>query len=853
MQVVPLTPATNEDSNRNQIIMLPTIQQSIKLATLDQAETYRDKTSLRTFDPQTGNLKKLPICSTSESRIGKYGIGLELYFFLLRHLAIFFFLVSLISIYPISSNYSGKQYGSTNQNERYTYLTLANQEGISTYETDLVKAQGKLSDIKSNLTRLWAVDFAISFLFFLFICYYIMKSRSKVMKDVGEHFKVSDFAVQIEGFPPYITKDQVIPYFIDYGEIEEVYLSRNYEGKLPFYKKIYGMAYDIEVENIVKNGRNIEKCSTLTHDINDNRVTLDKTHDELCVDKVFLVFNSLKSKKKCLKDYKTSSFRYSCFRKSNIQGTRRHAAFRLTVKSAPNPSDIIWENMEFSSFNVFRRRAVMLLLTCFIIIISFIVVFSLRGKFQSSVKQNCKGKNISGNVSVDKAKMLYRDDSDIICYCRQQSVEDLMKNEEHKDFCEDYLDSLARSSLLRIGVSTFIVFISFVLKIIIKYLSKFERYNSQSEKRKTLLAKMFFLSFFNTGLITLLLNSKIFDENEDFKGRYEEINREWYDQVGSTITVTMIINIFSQHAFQVLFFYPYGVCKRRFCYKRFKSQLKLNKFFRGPSFDISDSLSQILVVVCTNYFFSSGMPFLNVLCFLTLTLTYLCNKFLILRYYRKPPEYNHEINESVFLFLPLPIILHSIFGIYSFGSSEIFPDSVTKPAGSDYVKLNSNTIKDLLQKTFGITSMFLVIGMVVFIVFIKFKRSDFYERFWNYRVYAEKNLNNVEFRDLKAQEQLSGLDSYDIHNNPRYKNLIKALDSVAKIRKSNREDAGELASESDSEEFNEQEAEFSFQLENPGMPPCSSINDSSPGSSRGFLNLSCVRSTNTERGIRLTV
>ena len=852
MQILPLTPITNTDSNQNQIILLPTIQQNIELATLDQAEAYRNKTSLREFDSESGNFKHFPLCSTSESTIGRYGIGLELYFFLLRNLALFFLLVSLISIYPMYSNYSGHQYGSTNQNERYTYLTLANQEGISTYETDLKIAEKQLPDIKSNLNRLWAVDFGISFLFFLFICYYILKSRSKVMKDVGEHFKVSDFAVQIEGFPPYILTEQVIEYCKDYGDIEEVYLSRNYEGKLPFYKKIYGLAYDIEVENIVKNGRNIEKCSTLSHDIYDNRVTLDKTHDELCIDKVFLVFNSLKSKKKCLKDYKTSGFNYKCCRKNKIQGTRRHAAFRLNVQSAPNPSDIIWENMEFSSFNVFRRRVIMLLLSCLIIFISFILVYSLRGYFQSSIKQNCKERGISGNISVDEAKKLYKDNSDIICYCRQQSVKDLMSKDEYKGFCQDYLDSLAKSSMLRICVSTFIVFISFVLKIIIKYLSKFERYKSQSEKRKTLLGKMFLLSFFNTGLMTLLLNSKISDDNQGFKGKYEEINREWYDQVGSTITVTMIINIFSQHAFQVLFFYPYGVCKRRFCYKRFKSQLKLNKFFRGPSFDISDSLSQVLVVVCTNYFYSSGMPFLNILCFLTLFLTYICNKFLILRYYRKPPEYNHEINESVFLYLPLPIILHSAFSIYSFGCSEIFPDSVSKSSDSKYVKFNSSLMQEHLQKNFGITSMFLIIGMTIFIIFIKFKRADFYERFWNYKVYAEKNLNNVEFKDLKSKQQLSGLDTYDIHKNPRYKNLIMALDSVAKRKKHNVINVDESVSESFSEDDNLPRENLSFQIEHSCTPPSNSIDDSALDSNRGLLNFSPKKSP-SERGIRLTI
>lgn len=857
MKISPLSPITSLQTTSRHLIHLPSIQQNIELATLEKAQEYRNNTSLRIFNPELNSYKNYPLCSTSESIFGRFGIGIELYFFFVRYLAILFFIISLISIYPMYSNYSGHENGSVNQNERYIYLTLANQAGISIYETDLDKAESELPGIKSNLNKLVAVDFVISFLFIIFICFYITRSRIKVLKDVGEYFKVSDFAVQVEGFPPFITKEQVIEQFSEYGEIEEVYLARNYEGKLPTYKKIYEMAYDIEVEKLIGLHRNIEKCISLSQEIRDDKINLNKTHDELFVDKVFVVFNSLKSKKKLLKDYKSIKNQYFCCRRKNNKETRRLAAFRLSVQSAPNPSDIIWENMEFSYFNVMRRRIIMFLITILIIIVSFILIYTLKGYFKSSVsKQDCKEKNISGNISINEAKLLYTSESDITCYCKQQSVQNLMSNENCKEFCQDYINSLAQSTFLRLCTSMFIVFISYLLKLIIKYLSKFERYKAKSEKRKTLLVKMFLLSFINTGLTTLLINSKIYEHNEGLNGKYDEINREWYNDVGSTITITMIINIFSQHAFQVLLIYPYGVLKRRFCYRRFKSQLKLNKFFRGPSFDISDSLSQILVVVCTNYFYSSGMPFLNLLCFLTLFLTYFCNKFLILRYYRKPPEYTQEINESLYLYLPIPIILHLVFSIYSFGSSEIFPDSVSKPSDSDYIKFNSNNFKDLIQKGSSICSLFMIASMIFLIFYLKFKRIDFYERFWNYKVYSEKNLNNTEFRDLKNKQKLLGLDTYDIRKNPKYKDLIKALDSVAKKRIDLGLDCEEIddSSESDKERCKESmqfncisEENENFSLKN------NSLNIANEKSFQSFKRVSTIKEPSISNFITYTV
>ena len=316
----------------------------------------------------------------------------------------------------------------------------------------------------------------------------------------------------------------------------------------------------------------------------------------------------------------------------------------------------------------------------------------------------------------------------------------------------------------------------------IQYLSRFEKFKSKSLKRKVLLRKMFVLSFVNTALTTLLSNMRISDDVDGLKGKYLDLNREWYDDVGSTIQVTMIVNIFSPHAFQVLIIWPLNVLKRKLCQKRYKSQLKLNKLFKGPTFDISESLSQVLVVIFTNFTYSAGIPFLNFLCFFTLLLTYFCGKILMLRYYRAPPEYNHEINESIFLYLPFAVTFHCIFSIYAYGASDIFPSDVSKPKDSDYIEFETVTFSQRIIRNSGLSSIILIALSLILVFYIKFKQTEFFERFWKFKAYSDKDVEKISLKELKEKNRLEGIHTYDIYHHPKYKHLIVALDSVAKKR-----------------------------------------------------------------------
>ena len=327
----------NQQRRSSLFSKLTDIEAVAEIADLSRAVEFREKTSLRQ-ENDDGTYSKYPICSTSLESLRKYGMGLQLYFLFLKQLGLLFFVISLLSVWPMIENYNGKGFGSTFQNQRFIYFSLANQEGVDKYETDLEKAENMIETTEKNLQNTWPLDFIYCIAFLVFVLYYNWLSRRTIEKAVGKNYNIEDFTVEVKGFPPFITKTQIFDHFSAYGEVAEVYMSKIYEGKLQNYKKIYEEAYMAGVTFKISQRRK-SLANTLPPGTFTNTSTLNKTNDELQIGTVFVVFNTVEAKDYCLKNHKTNT--YKCCQKKNIRSTRRGSFYRLTLAQATNPSDIL--------------------------------------------------------------------------------------------------------------------------------------------------------------------------------------------------------------------------------------------------------------------------------------------------------------------------------------------------------------------------------------------------------------------------------------------------------------------------------------------------------------------------------
>ena len=259
----------------------------------------------------------------------------------------------------------------------------------------------------------------------------------------------------------------------------------------------------------------------------------------------------------------------------------------------------------------------------FIILLSLLLIEFMRAYVGSlPTEDNCIANNINGNLPLSEAKLLYNTTNQIDCYCEQQKLKDFINNNDLANYCRDFINKNTKAYFIRFSVSFFIVFVNYLLTHIINKLSKFERFNTVTKRRLHVLTRIFIMMFFNTSISLLLSKTLFMQNNLGFNQKYIDFTRNWYVDVGNIIIITMLVNIFSPHLLVLLINYPYKTCKRRICHKSYRSQYELNKLFIGPSFDIANSLSQILTVIFSCYMYSGGMPLLNIICLLALIATY---------------------------------------------------------------------------------------------------------------------------------------------------------------------------------------------------------------------------------------
>lgn len=759
-----------------------------KAADLEKGKRYRNKTCIR--NEEVDVYTKLPICSTSLKRFGEYGSGLELYFKLVKNMGFLFFIIAGVSIYPIYQNSQGSGLVAGDIRQRWDIWHVSN--------TDVVETISDIDGNKRDLQNLFICDAICSGIFIIFIIYLQIYSNSTVTENFEQNVTLADYTLEIKGLPSegYL-KEQVASHFTQFGEVKEVYLARSYNGVLTAYRERALLSYDLGYYRLLetrgeKNEKNIagiiKKMSQFDQKIEVNEKNSDKTNDELPIIRGFVVFDSIASKKHCITSYARDK---GCCKRLRSQTS--HLKFMgthpLHVLSAAAPSNILWENLEVSKCERFLRRLVSLFLVLVVLIGSIAMVYALKS-YQDNLPDNLQCADINGSLSISEAKSKYTTDTQSYCYCKEQSISDIVNDSEFYNYCTYFIEKISISVALRVSVSFGVIFINFVMKIIFRILSRFEKVSNKSAEQLKLMSKVFIATFINTGLVILAVNADFSSLKTVkwlpqfiFNANFSDFSRQWYVQVGSTLVTTMLVTIFSPHCFLLLTFYPMGLCRRHCCVGRYKTQRIMNQKFAGADFDLATRNSFVLTVVFTCYLYSGGMPIMNVICCLTMFMLYWVDKFLILRHYSKPPLYNHLLHERVLHYLPYAVIFHCGFSLYMYGATDVFPLDFNSAGGyaensiGDRIKKLTGFVNIILAGAALITSFWVILYAKIFKCLLKRKVVDL-----NESKNAQGTLNH-EMDNIRK----NGLGSYDILGNPSYCDLILAMNAAAENVKKSRD------------------------------------------------------------------
>ena len=491
-----------------------------------------------------------------------------------------------------------------NNNEKKLYSINNNMkekltEAITSYEFDNNQIGEFTQFLKDNIfySNKSKTNFNI---FNLNLCYKL--NEFMILKEKEEKCKYEIF--QVEKNPYQIEKNHINNYIND---------NRRYY-KSPFtyigLKWLYCSNNGIPLNELYKEQDTYEQKLNLLV----NKAKLDTFCG--CV---FASFNTIKEKDEFYNNYphffiehiyfhiKHLRYYFCCcfYDKNNIDKIRTRE--RISVYLAPEPEDVIWENMEFTAFQRFYRIFIFYSLTILLITLAFFVVDQL-----TYLQQEIKKKKISILIK--------------------------------------YSGSFS--------ITIIIAILNKILQFIMKYFTKMEKQKSNTYYYLSYSIKLTIFTFITSALLPFLSNYLIRNDKSTLITNmlFLFLGNSLVEPILWTINVPFIIKKIRIYLIER---------KKVPNENHFKTQKELNDLYEYPDMDIASKYSYIYKTLLMAMFYLSIFPLGVPISLMGFVFGYFLEKFNFTHSYRKPEMLNEKLGEFYFNFFNCIFVSFSI-GNYVF-------------------------------------------------------------------------------------------------------------------------------------------------------------------------------------------
>lgn len=293
------------------------------------------------------------------------------------------------------------------------------------------------------------------------------------------------------------------------------------------------------------------------------------------------------------------------------------------------------------------------------------------------------------------------------CYCLQEmafiydavplaqvlsKLRDFVNVKKNSDICYDMILHELLSDMFSGILVGSVVVINVVLKEILEALSQFEGHANVAEQTASLVGKLFAAQLLNTTLLGLLINTA-YNGNialvkvvRSFLGHLglpvlqgvdSDFTHEWYLTQGYAASVTMLLQVFVPHISPFIKAVIVTPIKRLvkagslFGLGAASSQRELNEAFEGGAFAIHTRYAYILNFIFISLFYAGGIPSMYLLASMNFLITYLLDKFLVVRVLNKPPQYDSQLAFLFAKYFPVAVLLHLGATGYMFSNDDI--------------------------------------------------------------------------------------------------------------------------------------------------------------------------------------
>ena len=294
-----------------------------------------------------------------------------------------------------------------------------------------------------------------------------------------------------------------------------------------------------------------------------------------------------------------------CFidKKNNIQHRTRE---RISVYLAPEPEDVIWENMEFTSFQRLYRIIIVYSLSFILISGAFLAVYYLN--------------NIQKGISYNG----------ILKYIASFSI--------------------------TIVISILNIF----LEIIMKFFTKIEKQTSKTKYYLSYSIKLTIFTFTTSAIVPFLSDylNKSNEKNDDLITNmiFLFLTNSFLTPAVWTLNISLIIK-----KIRIYFIERKSMPD----YMHFKTQKELNDLYEYPDMDIASKYSYLYKTILMTMFYLPKFPLGVLISLLGLVFAYFLEKYNFTHSYKRPEMLNEKLGEFYFNFFICMSVSYSI-GNYIF-------------------------------------------------------------------------------------------------------------------------------------------------------------------------------------------
>lgn len=464
---------------------------------------------------------------------------------------------------------------------------------------------------------------------------------------------------------------------------------------------------------------------------------------------------------------------------------------KLRVSQAPEPSTIIWENLEISERRRFLRKSLTTFVASLAILLSIFFTFRAR-KFKLDAMERMQTICPSSFLDLTEEEqydIVLENDTLIDCYCANLDPQGKLGD----SLCKSFVRNQIKATSMTYGAAFMVSFMNMFFTILMDRAGSYEKHSSLDEMESSNMTRVFGLKFANTGLLVLLYSSTFIQSLVGVK--FEDphnFNVDWFETGGVGIIIVMIINIISPHVGSLYGYYRFrsriSKVERHLTeemetddkYKIWYTQEDLNQFYLGPPFRLNYRYTQILVNFYICWMYAISMPVLPIIGFISFFFSYWIDKFLFCNFYRIPPKYSDKIGSRSTSLIGYGVILHIFMSCWMLGNSQIFPGEYFSEETPESLTVGDLSITDAAFKKhimiLEAVGIFFIMNFVLqkFLstfgsVFSKVTRCLFCS-VGNKVQKLTKVMNTVQISYRSARERgvIKGLASYNILQNPKY-------------------------------------------------------------------------------------